>query len=429
MANYANFRKGTYSAYTIGKTTYDADGTIFFCTDKPVIIANGVEYGVSQEIIEAHLDGVKGVIFNSATNTITVSYFKEGTPDTVITIAKASASQDGLMSKEQYADLEAVKETVNALEEALGDSEELGDALAELEVVSSDKTVKVTKDDGEATDLAVNIDGTTLVKSAEGVISVAPAALTQYEGSNAIEVTGDTTTKTIALKIASANKLLSQSADGLLATLKFVDNAATSKIELQGVDNTVLASFDYAKFVVDGMLEDAQINSSDELVLTMNTAAGSKELKVNLAKYIDVYTEGNGITISGKAISAKVKEGDSYLEVTSDGIASKGIDAAISSAVAGVNAKVEALEGKVGDDSVEDTATEVVESALGELSLETVGGTGKFVKSVSQADGQVSAEAADLNDAAIALTATGFTGNTVKAAIEELKKMWEWKEA
>lgn len=50
---------------------------------------------------------------------------------------------------------------------------------------------------------------------------------------------------------------------------------------------------------------------------------------VEVTDLIEVYTAGNGIVIDGKVITAKVKENDPYLEVTTEGIASKGIDNAI----------------------------------------------------------------------------------------------------
>lgn len=53
---------------------------------------------------------------------------------------------------------------------------------------------------------------------------------------------------------------------------------------------------------------------------------------VPVTDLIDVYTAGNGIALSGKVITAKVKANDSYIEVTTEGIASKGIDSAITSA-------------------------------------------------------------------------------------------------
>lgn len=315
-----------------------SDYSIVFIKDTQRIWTHGVYFSSLKELKDA-LEGKQGTLVAGDNITIdentisakdtTYTLSIEGnviklTPDSgdasTITIPLASTSQDGLLSKEDKEALEDIKETVTALEEALGDNS-IEDKFEELEVESTDKTIKVSKESGTKTDLAVNIDNKTIVKDAQGQLSVSPSAAPTYTGTEAIEVTGSETEKQIALKIADANKFLSQSSNGLLASLQFKDDSENHKIQLVGISDAVVAEFDYAKFIVDGMLDDATINESDELVLTMNTAAGSKELKVNLAKYIDVYTAGIGIQISSKEISLKVKAGELYLEVTADGLA------------------------------------------------------------------------------------------------------------
>lgn len=307
------FVSNTYANYTQNKSKYDNDGSIYFCSDKPIIITKGKEYiGLSEEtlgdVLGDVLTGVADVSFDATTNTFTISY-SDSTPNKTFTLTTATSSKDGLMSKED-------KEALDDIKSAVGENPE--NKFAELAVESKDKTVVVTAGtNGQKTDLSVNVDGTTIVKDpSTGKLSVKADALEPYTGDGkAIVVDG----KTISLKIDAANKILSTSANGLLASLKFVDNVESQKIELQGVDNQVVTSFDYAKFVVDGMLDDADINEQDELVLTMNTAAGSKELKVNLAKYIDVYTQGNGIEISNKTISVKL-DPNTALEHSANGI-------------------------------------------------------------------------------------------------------------
>jgi hypothetical protein len=49
-----------------------------------------------------------------------------------------------------------------------------------------------------------------------------------------------------------------------------------------------------------------------------------------------LYTPGDGITIKNQSIGVKVKIGDPYLEVTSDGLSSKGIDSAIITATSAI---------------------------------------------------------------------------------------------
>lgn len=67
---------------------------------------------------------------------------------------------------------------------------------------------------------------------------------------------------------------------------------------------------------------------------------------------------------------------------------------------------------KYVDDAVKSAKTEVIEIIEG-LDLAQVGGDGKYVKVVSQENGKVTAEAADLNAAAVAATAIEADENTV----------------
>ena len=268
MEKVVKFFKGTYAKYVSGKATYDSDGSIFCCTDKPVLAVGGQLIGISEETLSTCFEGVKDVTLDAATNTIKVSYFKSGKADVTLTIEKATSSMDGLMSKEDKAKLDGLDSTLQGLE--------------------------------------VAIDGVLIVKNDQSQLTLA---------------------------ISQANKVLSKSSDGLMATLAFKDDSENQKIQLTGIGGVVIAEFDYAKFVVDGMLDDAEVDAQDNLVLKMNTAAGSKELKVSLAKYIDVYTPGAGISISEKTVSVNIKEGEKYLEATPDGLATKGLDEAVAAAI------------------------------------------------------------------------------------------------
>ena len=149
---------------------------------------------------------------------------------------------------------------------------------------------------------------------------------------------------------------------------------------------------------------------------------------------------GDGISVTGsgstKTIAAKVKSGDSYIEVTEDGIASKGIDTAISTAVSnlkgnastgydtlkGLEDKVKANEGDISDLKTKVGTTGVADqitAALDKLDLTEVGGTGSVITTISQADGKVSATAATLN-AELVANGSNVTGSTVKDALNKL---------
>ena len=448
MATYAKFVRGAYTSY---KSEYATDGTIFFCTDAthPVIIANGIEVGINQDTIEKIIDGVKNVA--STTNSdgsikITITYFKSTTPATEIVIPVATDTVTGLMTAADHAKLTKVNAAVfgdgegdgetidDRIEDAVGDlkDEILGDATTFTDLGKVEDAI-------EAMDLTEVTGVVTKLSQTDGKVSAEAVAV-----GNGLKKTATA----LEVSIAEADKILSTSSNGLLSTLslKFVkaaDNTADGAnkgkavIQLVGKDNTLVSEIDATDLVMDGVLDKVELEGS-ELTFTWNSAANKEDTTIDLANYIKAYTAGAGLALTGQAFSVKLKaEGEKYLELTSGGeLASKGIDTAISTAVAAetsraegaesaLEERIEDLEEAVGEDSVEDQITE----ALGELTLAEQGGTGKYVKSVKQENGKVTATAADLNDAAVTLTATGFTGNTVKAAVEELLAMWEWHEA
>ena len=173
---------------------------------------------------------------------------------------------------------------------------------------------------------------------------------------NGEEVVADAQTKTITLTtpldvvrgLADGEKFLSLDTEsgklGATVGLTYYTDTTGEKpvyeIRLTGKGGEVISTIDAKSFVKDGMLDSVELvaNPADQaagtyLVFTWNTEAGlSEPMYVPVTDLIDVYTQGDGITIEDKVIKAKVKSGDAYLEVTTDGIASKGIDTAITTA-------------------------------------------------------------------------------------------------
>jgi hypothetical protein len=120
-----------------------------------------------------------------------------------------------------------------------------------------------------------------------------------------------------------------------------VEEGVTKKaIRLLGSDDS--ASYvDVADFLKDSVLEDVDYDAdNNKLTFTWNTLDedGNKvTTEVELTDMLSPYTAGNGIDITEQVISAKVKDGDKYIEVTANGIASKGIDEAIAAAIEAEN--------------------------------------------------------------------------------------------
>ena len=185
-------------------------------------------------------------------------------------------------------------------------------------------------------------------------------------GSQGIEVGGEPTASTISLKLDnSGNVKFSQSEAGLKATVSEVEVPITGvkdgdkvlKLEgkkltstitldyvssahtiyLKGIENEVISEINANDFIKDGMLESATLETNPSgqtagtyIVLKFNTDAGKSDpLYINVSSLIDTYLAGNGLSLSAHTFSVKVKDADKYLEVTSVGVASKGIDEAL----------------------------------------------------------------------------------------------------
>ena len=188
----------------------------------------------------------------------------------------------------------------------------------------------------------------------EGIAEGAQVNVIEKVIFNGQEVVADGQTKTITLNtpadivrgLADAEKFLSlDTATGKLgATVGLTyytdttGDAPVYEIRLTGKGGEVISTIDAKSFVKDGMLDKVQlvVNPADQatgtyLVFTWNTEAGvSEPMYVPVTDLVDVYSQGDGIEIdSNNVIKAKVKAEDPYLEVTTEGIASKGIDNAI----------------------------------------------------------------------------------------------------
>ena len=229
-------------------------------------------------------------------------------------------------------------------------------------VTSTNKSITIGTANG--LDVDVNIDDKTIVRDGEsGQLSVASSALVQYVGENAInvsEVSEEGNTKTISLKLNTADKVLTQTNDGLLANLNLTWSS-TDGLKLIGKSGTVIATIAATDFIKDGMLENVELKQAtgeapidDEaegtfLVFTFNTDAGSKVINLDVTSLIDVYTAGNGIEVTGKVISVK-RDGSSeaFLTIGADGIKLSGVQDAINTAQKTVQNAIDKVESSVG---------------------------------------------------------------------------------
>ena len=229
-------------------------------------------------------------------------------------------------------------------------------------ITSNNKTVVISDGADGGIDLKANVDGTTIVvDGGTGVMSVASAALVQYVGQDAIAVSEEEEgEKTISLKLNAADKVLTQTADGLLANINLTWSN-TDGLKLIGKDSAVIATIAATDFIKDGMLQNVELKtaSTDQpvgeaqsgtfLVFTFNTDAGKEVINLDVTSLIDVYTAGNGISVSGKVIAAKLDGStEAFLTVGADGIKLSGVQAAIDAAKQGVQAAIDKVEASVG---------------------------------------------------------------------------------
>lgn len=274
---------------------------------------------------------------------------------------------------------------------------------------SSDKSI-----DFNNYDLSVNVDNTTIAKTAEGKLTVNTRGLA-VTGDKAINVDLD---KKITLVINDNDKVLTQSADGLLSNLTLVYDSANKKIQLIGKSNEVISTIDTSDFVVDGMLDSVAFSTEEghtnDLKFVFNTASGKESFTVDFSKYIDVYTQGNGISIVDKVVSIKRSvDSESYLTIDETGIKVNGITNAIQTSVNGLKSEVQTkLDAKAEKDeipSLDGYATEdYVDTAISAVNSE--------VDALKTKDATLEASI-NATNAAIGLKTDGSAADTVYGVI------------
>lgn len=244
-------------------------------------------------------------------------------------------------------------------------------------VSSSTKTVLVTKAEGKSggVSLDVNIDGATIVKNdTNGKISVASAALTQYIGKGAVkvsEVDPSNNNKTVSLEINGNDKVLSQTQDGLSATLSLIYDPTNRKLKLIGKNSEEpISNIDTTDFVKDGMLNDTAVFTASATTQSITFSRSSNtheysgltkenhylafEFKISSGEsssynyeildatsIIDVYKDGDGLALSDHTFSVKkASDSEGFLTIDEHGIKISGVTDAIAAAAASAKTEV-----------------------------------------------------------------------------------------
>lgn len=139
-------------------------------------------------------------------------------------------------------------------------------------------------------------------------LDVTDTAVTNQYVSSVSETDGKITVSRVALPVTgvkSADKVLQLTNGEVSSTITMSYNKTDKKIYLYGIDQTTpISEIDATDFVADSFLDDVELDASDNLQFTWKMADGStKTDTVNISKYIDTYTAGNGLSLSGKAFS------------------------------------------------------------------------------------------------------------------------------
>lgn len=339
-----NFYRGVRARYS---ASTHANG-IYFATDTHEILMNNVVYGLSASDLSNLEKAIKGKVASVQFTSPNTIVFKDGNDPAntiaTVTLPEATSSTAGLMAAADKA----------TLDKAVGDIAALQESVTDNHIVARDASVTVTPGDGKTT-IAVNLkaDNNALKLDATEGLYVDETALTSYEGVNAITITDKAEAegvKEIALKISADDKILSQTADGLLATFAIAKlDAATegyaASYQLQDKDGNALgATIDIPKDMVVSKGEVKTVETTDQpysgavvgdkyIELTIANASKSP-LWIPVKDLVDIYTSGNGINVNGSNVISVVVDptAESFLTVGAAGIKLAGVQNAINKA-------------------------------------------------------------------------------------------------
>lgn len=117
----------------------------------------------------------------------------------------------------------------------------------------------------------------------------------------------DSATRVASVKVKDGEKVVFVTADGVSSELSLKWDKTSKKICILGRGDAEISSIDATDFVKDGMLKDVKLETegtAEYMVFTWNTDAGDKTLKVDVSRFVDVYTAGDGLALEGGEFSA-----------------------------------------------------------------------------------------------------------------------------
>lgn len=237
----------------------------------------------------------------------------------------------------------SVKDEIDALkQQGTGSAGNIAQIQADIENINNKLATKADQSSLDAT----NVNVTAAANAAKAAQDTADAKVAEVSAGSAIVVSGAATAPTVSVKLAEtqgnvkldvANGLkasidatevaritpvkgvaendnfLTLGADKLISAVASLNyDSNTKQIQLIGKDgNTVVSYISAEAFVKDGMLDTVELVENPEgqtagtyLKLTWNTDSGKTgPMYVNLTDLIDVYSNGEGLKLTGHEFS------------------------------------------------------------------------------------------------------------------------------
>ena len=168
------------------------------------------------------------------------------------------------------------------------------------------------------------------------------------------------------------------------------------------------------KSIVLGTITNGGVTDGSTIKVNVKAVGDADGLKLgNDGLYVDLAKTTSSITANAQAISDEVTRAKAAEEANKASIATN----------------TEAITKLNADKNTSGSVDNKIDTAIKGLDVNSIGGKGKFVKSVSETDGKIAAEVGDLVSTAVTRTATtgvtgqvDMTGTTVEGALVDLAK-------